>query len=121
MATIEIIQSIFSNNDFVAATIFCIGATLGQIFHGIKKWAEGTVDTFSGFMTGNAKRTVSSAISNLGGMLIVVQTGVLGPMITLPNGWWAIFMFGLTNGFSIDSAVNRAAKKVETQDSTPTS
>jgi hypothetical protein len=27
-----------------------------------------------------------------------------------PNGWWALFLFGFMNGFTADSALNKATR-----------
>lgn len=106
----NVITRIFENPDALAALIFCCSAGVGQIMHALKKWADGDVDSPFAWLTSGLRRTVGAMIGNLGGMIVFVQTGVLGPLLAMPNGWWAIFLFGFMNGFTADSALNKATK-----------
>ena len=103
-------KQIFDNADVAAAILFCLSAGIGQVTHGVKKWADGEVDCILSWYTKNIRRTVGAAIGNGAGMLIFIQTGVLGPVMSMPNGWWAICLFGFMNGFSSDSALNKATR-----------
>lgn len=111
----SIINRIFENQDALAALIFCCSAGIGQVMHALKKWADGDVDGPFAWLTTGLRRTVGALIGNLGGMIVFVQTGVLGPLLTMPNGWWAIFLFGFMNGFTADSALNKATRERELQ------
>lgn len=106
-----IIDKVFNNSDFVAASVFCVSAGVGQLLHAVKKWADGEVDGIFSWVFGNIKRTISAVIGNIGGMVVFIQTGVLGPILLLPNGLWAIFLFGFMNGFTADSALNKSSRK----------
>lgn len=105
-------QYVASNPEIIAAVIFCAAAIIGQICHALKKWAADEVDTPALWFTTGVKRTIAALAGNIGGMLVFIQTGVLSPMLTQPNGWWAIFLFGFLNGFSADSGLNKATKSV---------
>lgn len=104
-------QAILRNPDVVAAMVFCLAAGGGQALHAIKKWAEGTSASLWEWLFGNPRRTVAAVIGNGAGMLVFIQTGVLGPMTGLPNGWWAVLLLGFMNGYTADSALNRAARQ----------
>ena len=40
------------------------------------------------------------------------RTASTVPSILLqPNGWWALLLFGFANGFSADSALNKASRE----------
>lgn len=110
MTSFPSIKQIFDNPDVAAAIIFCLSALPGQVLHGIKKWADGEVDCILSWYTQNGRRTVSALIGNAAGMLIFIQTGVLTPIYQAPNGWWALVLFGFMNGFSADSALNKAQR-----------
>jgi len=110
----ELLSKILASPDVAAAIIFCASASIGQVMHAIKKWGDGEVDSLTGWLTNNVRRSVGAAIGNMGGMLVFIQTGVLGPMLALPNGWWAIFLFGFMNGFTADSALNKANREAWT-------
>lgn len=112
----DLLIKIFENNDALAAVLFCASAGAGQVMHALKKWADGESSSLAGWFTSNIKRTIGAMLGNLMGMIVFVQTGVLGPMISLPNGWWAIFLFGFMNGFSTDSALNKSARTEWTQE-----
>ena len=103
----DILKSIFESPDTVAMVVFSSSALVGQGFHLLKKWVDGDAD----WVSTNLRRTVGAVMGNVGGIVVFVQTGVLGPMLSLPNGWWAIAMFGFTNGFSADSALNKGNAK----------
>lgn len=105
------LKSILSNPDVFATVVFCLAAGAGQLLHAFKKWGEGTVESLGEWLFDNPRRSVAAVIGNLAGMLVFVQTGVLGPMTGLPNGWWAVVLFGFMNGYSADSALNRASKQ----------
>ena len=111
MTSLPTLKQVFDNPDVAAALIFCAAAAVGQAMHAVKKWADGTTDCLFGWFRSNLRRTVGAAIGNVGGMLVFIQTGVLGPLLALPNGWWAIVLFGFMNGFSTDSALNSATRK----------
>lgn len=91
------------------AILFCLAATLGQVLHAIKKWADGEIDNPIAWWTTNLRRTVSAVIGNLGGMIAFIATGVLDPLT--PG---ALLIFGLMNGFSADSALNKATRSAWT-------
>lgn len=110
MTSLPTLKQIFDNPDVSAALIFCVSASIGQIMHALKKWADGEVESAFQWVTGNIRRTVGAVIGNIGGMVVFIQTGVLGPLLALPNGWWAIFLFGFMNGFSADSALNKSSR-----------
>lgn len=112
----ELLAKIFENSDAAAAMLFCFSAGVGQVLHALKKWADGESASLVGWFTSNIKRTISAMIGNLGGMLIFVQTGVLGPILALPNGLWAIFLFGFMNGFTADSALNKSNRATWTDE-----
>jgi hypothetical protein len=104
--------SIVDNKDVIAAAIFCLSAAFGQCMHAVKKWADGDVHSPVAWLIGNVRRTVGAFIANAGGMLLFIQTGVLGPLMAAPSGWWALFLFGFMNGFTADSALNKATREV---------
>lgn len=101
--------AILSDKTFSNAVLFCIAATAGQILHAIKKWAAGEVDNPLQWLTTNLRSTINAAIGNLGGMIAFIATGVLDP---LSPG--ALLIFGLMNGFSADSALNKATRSAWT-------
>jgi hypothetical protein len=107
------LKSIIDNPEVLAALIFCFGAGFGQLLHAIKKWSDGAVDSPIFWLTVDKRRTVGALIGNGAGMLIFIQTGVLGPIMVQPNGWWALFLFGFMNGFAADSALNKATKSAD--------
>lgn len=98
------------DHDLLAALIFCVAAGAGQLLHAVKKWTDGEA-TFAGWFQDSPRRTVGAIIGNGTGMLLFIQTGVLGPIAAQPNGWWALCLFGLMNGFSTDSALNKATRE----------
>ena len=98
------------------ALIFCVSAIVGQILHSIKKWADGEISCPLAWLTTGIKRTVSAVIANIAGMLIFIQSGVLGPMLDLPNGSWALFLFGFMQGFSVDSGLNKGIRSEWTEE-----
>ena len=104
-------QAILSSPDVVAALIFCAAALAGQFIHTVKKWAEG-----QNWILPNFRRTVGAFIGNIVGMAAFIQTGVLAPMMSLPNGTFAIVLFGFMNGFTSDSALNKGTNKVSMED-----
>lgn len=110
MNSLPSIKQIFDNPDAAAAIIFCVSATIGQVMHAVKKWADGEVASPLAWITSGLRRTVGALMGNLGGMIVLIQTGVLGPVLALPNGWWAIFLFGFMNGFTADSALNKTTR-----------
>lgn len=110
MTSFPSLKQIFDNPDAAAAIIFCASAAIGQVMHAVKKWADGEVESPLTWLTTGIRRSVGALIGNLGGMIVFIQTGVLGPILALPNGWWAIFLFGFMNGFTADSALNKATK-----------
>ncbi len=110
-----ILDKMFDNPDFWGAVLFCLSAGVGQVLHFIKKWAEGD----AGWVTTNIRRSVAAAIGNLGGMIVFIQTGVLGPILQLPNGPWAVFLFGFLNGFTADSALNKSLREAEQKEKQP--
>lgn len=116
MHNLPSLRSIFDNPDAAAAIIFCLSAAVGQTLHAIKKWADGETSSPFSWLTTGLRRTVGAVIGNLGGMLVFIQTGVLGPILALPNGWWAIFLFGFMNGFTADSALNKSARAEWSED-----
>ena len=105
------LKDILHSPDVQAAALFCLSACLGQFLHFVKKWAEGQEWVLS-----NLRRTIGAAIGNIGGMVVFIQTGVLGPLMALPNGMFAVAMFGFINGFSLDSALNKGTKKIWTDE-----
>lgn len=113
MTSFPSIAQIFDNKDVAAAIIFCLAAVVGQIMHGVKKSLDGETTCIAWFRTGLA-RTLSAVVGNAGGMLMFIQTGVLGTIYQAPNGWWALVLFGLTNGFSADSALNKSMRSAWT-------
>ena len=110
----NVIDMIFRNENAIAAMIFCASAGIGQILHAVKRWSDGDVDSPLAWLTSGLRRTVGAVIGNIGGMVVFIQTGVLGPMLALPNGWWAIFLFGFMNGFTADSALNKGVRSAWT-------
>ena len=108
------LTQIFDKPQVAAALLFCMGAIGGQVMHAIKKWADGEVDCISAWLLGNPKRAVSAAIGNGAGMLIFIQTGVLGSIYQTPDGWWALCLLGFMNGFTADSALNKATRSAWT-------
>lgn len=116
MNSLPSIKQIFDNPDAAAAIIFCLSAVAGQILHAVKKWADGEVESPIAWITNGLRRSVGAMIGNLGGMIVFIQTGVLGPILALPNGWWAIFLFGFMNGFTADSALNKAKRQAWTEE-----
>lgn len=108
-------QEVLSNPIFIATLAFCLAAGGGQVLHAVKKWSEGAVPSLQDWLFGNPRRTVAAMIGNGAGMLIFIQTGVLGPLSSVPNGWWAVVLFGFMNGYSADSALNRATKQANAE------
>ena len=103
------IQTMLKNPDILAALIFCAAALFGQVLHAIKKWGDG-----EDWVLSNLRRTVGAVIGNMVGMVVFIQTGVLAPIMAQPNGLFAIVLFGIYNGFSADSALNKGTRKVLT-------
>lgn len=99
------LQAILNDTTTINAIIFCLAAALGQVLHAVKKWADGEVDNPLEWVTQSARHSVSAMIGNLGGMIAFVATGVLDPMT--PG---ALVIFGLMNGFTADSALNKASR-----------
>lgn len=100
-------QAILKNPDILAALIFCAAAFAGQVLHAIKKWADGEQ-----WILSEPRRTVGAIIGNMVGMVVFIQTGVLAPIMAQPNGLFALILFGLTNGFTSDSALNKGTRKL---------
>lgn len=111
-----IIDAILGNHDVLAAAVFCLAAAFGQLLHAVKKWADGTTDSAFGWLASNLRHTVSAVIGNGAGMLVFIQTGVLGPIAAQPNGWWALCLFGFMNGYTADSALNKATRAAWTDE-----
>ncbi len=105
------IQTALKNPDALAALIFCAAALGGQVLHAIKKWCDG-----EDWVLSNLRRTVGAVIGNMVGMVVFIQTGVLAPIMAQQNGLFAIVLFGIYNGFSADSALNKGTRKVLTED-----
>lgn len=112
-------HQIFDNHDTAAAVLFGLAAMLGQVMHGIKKGLDGDngMTCVQWFRIG-ARRTLSAMLGNFMGYIIVLQSGILTAIYEANNGWWALLLFGVMNGFSADSAINKATKKIEDQDKT---
>ena len=106
----QIALDVFANKEAVAALVFCLAAAAGQILHAVKKWADGDAECLLSWFTTGLRATVGAIISNMVGMVVFVQTGVLEPILALPNGGWSLFLFGLMQGFSIDSGLNKGAR-----------
>lgn len=104
------LKQVFDNPAVAAAVIFCVAAALGQLLHAVKKWTEGEVECVWSWISSSPRRTVGALLGNATGMLVFIQTGVLEPIYQAPNGWWALILFGMTNGFSADSALNKATR-----------
>ncbi len=104
-------QTILKNPDILAALIFCASALSGQVLHAIKKWGDGEQ-----WILSEPRRTVGAIIGNMVGMVVFIQTGVLAPIMAQPNGLFALVLFGLTNGFTSDSALNKGTRKVLTDE-----
>jgi hypothetical protein len=84
----------------IAAGLFIAAAIAGQLGHGVKQSLEGETSCVDWFRR-DFRRTLAAMIGNVFGMIIFIQTGVLGPMLELgPKGFFAIILFGLSNGFS---------------------
>lgn len=105
------IQAILNDKATINAIIFCFAAGLGQALHAIKKWADGEVENPLDWLTVSARHSISALIGNMGGMIALVATGVLDPMT--PGG---LIIFGLMNGFTADSALNKATRTAWTPD-----
>lgn len=99
------IQAILNDKTTINAVIFCLAAALGQVLHAVKKWADGEVNNPLDWITNSLRHTVSALIGNMGGMIAFIATGVLDPMT--PG---ALLIFGLMNGFTADSALNKATR-----------
>lgn len=106
----QMIANVFSGNEATAAVIFCVSAGFGQILHAVKRWADGDVESPIAWLTTGIRRTIGAIIGNMGGMILFIQTGVLGPILAMPNGYWAVFLFGFMNGFTADSALNKGVR-----------
>lgn len=106
----DILHQVFGNSEAVALVVFCAAAALGQVVHATKKWLQSDVATPLVWFTASGKRTLGAILGNVAGMVVFAQTGVLAPMLTQPNGLWAIFLFGAMNGYSADSGLNRAKR-----------
>ena len=104
-----LIDQVLNDRATINAVIFCLAAGLGQVLHAIKKWADGEVESPLAWITERARSTISAVIGNLGGMVALVSTGVLDPMT--PGG---LIIFGLMNGFTADSALNKATRNAWT-------
>jgi len=103
------IQAIMNEQSTINAIIFCLAAAVGQVLHAIKKWADGEVESPLDWITQRARSTISAVIGNMGGMIAFVATGVLDPMT--PG---SLIIFGLMNGFTADSALNKATRSAWT-------
>ena len=106
-------QAMLKNPDIVATLFFCIAASVGQILHAIKKWSDGEVNSPVEWLTVNLRHTVGAVIGNLGGMLVFIQTGVLGPLMAMPNGMFALILFGFMNGYTVDSGLNKVTRAAD--------
>ena len=102
-------QAILNDKTVINAIIFCLAAFLGQVLHAVKKWADGEVSNPLDWITISARHTTSAILGNLGGMIAFISTGVLEPMT--PG---ALLIFGLMNGFTADSALNKATRQAWT-------
>jgi hypothetical protein len=110
------LAQIFESPDAVAAGLFIASAIAGQLAHGIKQSLEGETSCVEWFRR-DFRRTLAAMIGNVFGMIIFIQTGVLGPMLELgPKGFFAIILFGISNGFSSDSALNKSTRAAWTDD-----
>lgn len=98
-------KSILNDPAVINAVLFCCAAALGQVLHALKKWADGEVSSPLDWITVSLRHSVGALIGNLGGMIAFVGSGVLEPMA--PG---ALVIFGLMNGFSADSALNKATR-----------
>ena len=104
-------QQIFDNKEFVAAVLFAWSALIGQMFHAVKKSLEDDMDCIHWFRS-DFRRSVAAMIGNFFGVVIFVQSGVVVDVFTGPHGgWWGVILFGLMNGFSADSALNKAQRE----------
>lgn len=115
MSSFPTMKEIFDNKDVVAAMLFCVAAGFGQVLHAVKKWADGEVDCIWDWVKSSPRRTVGAVLGNLIGMVAFIQTGILGTIYQVPNGWWALILFGLMNGFTSDSALNKSVRTVWTE------
>lgn len=111
MTSFPSLKQIFDNPEVAAAIIFCVSAGLGQVVHGVKKWAEGEVNCIAHWFTKDARRTVGAIIGNGASIFLFIQAAPLGPIYQVPNGWWALILFGFMNGFSADSALNKTTRE----------
>jgi len=109
MTSLPTVKQVLDNPDVAAAIIFALAAVVGQLLHGVKKSLDGDVPCVDWFRK-DLRRTFSAMLGNAVGMLLFIQTGVLGPVYQAPNGWWALILFGFMNGFSADSALNKATR-----------
>jgi hypothetical protein len=94
-------RQIFDNPEVAAAILFCVSAIAGQLLHGVKQSLAGEARCIDWFRK-DLRRTAAAMIGNAGGMLVFIATGVLGAVYQAPNGWWALLLFGFSNGFSAD-------------------
>lgn len=97
----EAIQTVLENPTVLNASLFCVAALVGQIFHAIKKWAEGY-----NWIMDNFRRTIGAVIGNITGMIGFVSSGALdniGSMGTL-------LALGLFMGLSADSVLNAGSR-----------
>ena len=99
------LQAILNDKTTINAVIFCLAAALGQVLHAVKKWADGEVSNPLDWITQSARHSISALIGNMGGMIAFIATGVLDPLT--PGG---LIIFGLMNGFTADSALNKATR-----------
>ena len=95
------IQTVLDNPTVLNASLFCVAAMVGQIFHAIKKWAEGY-----DWIMGNFRRTVGAIIGNITGMVGFISSGTLDNI----GSMGALIAFGLFMGLSADSVLNSGSR-----------
>ena len=96
----EAAQTVLQDPSVLKASVFCVAAAAGQLFHVAKKVREGYKWFFA-----NPGATVAAIAANLVGMLGFVS---LGGVTALDLG--TVIALGLFMGHSADSAINKGSQ-----------
>lgn len=97
----DMIQTVVADPGVRNGVLFASAAIVGQILHGVKKWAEGEDIMFS-----NPKRTVAAIIGNLSAILGAMAMGLDNLSIS------QAILAGATLGLAADSVLNKGERKV---------
>ena len=94
-------QKVLNDPSVLNATVFCMAAVLGQIFHAVKKWTQGY-----DWVLSNPRATIGAIIGNITGMVGFIATGALDDIQKLGT----VIALGLFMGLSADSVLNKGSQ-----------